>query len=308
MVVGKSHRNTGKLFIISAPTGAGKTTLTNLIISRHPHVKRAITYTTRKARPGETHAVDYFFVSESEFLALKDNNFFLETTKYDQSWYGSPTDILKDVENGAFYIIITDWPGAQTISHELKTSHPKIPFHTIWITVTSPAVLADRLKTRYAHDTSAFERRIKLFSEEIAREEETKFFDYHVINDQLEETYEKLSSIMELTKKVSAMKTKSLVLAAIIASVVAQSSCSAFSVSGHSDRTEEEKTARRAEAAQRRKERDERRTQLAGPKRQKGSGTYTVKNSYTGKAVISSIKNFFSGMFGGSKETKKPTV
>ena len=75
--MGKNPVNTGKLFIISAPTGAGKTTLTNLILSRHQQVKRAVTYTTRKPRPGETHTIDYFFVDqeiESEVKNISYDN------------------------------------------------------------------------------------------------------------------------------------------------------------------------------------------------------------------------------------------
>lgn|GEM_PF-38544 len=306
--MGKSHTNSGKLFIISAPTGAGKTTLTNLIISRHPHVKRAVTYTTRKPRPGESHGVDYFFVSEPEFLALKDGKQFLETTKYDQSWYGSPKDILDDVENGAFYIIITDWPGAQTISHELRSNHSSINFETIWITVTSNKVLAERLKDRYAHDTVAFERRLQLFDNEIKREEEARFFSHHVTNDNLEETYEKLCLIMELTTMKFEVKTPSLLLFLLAASCFTQFSCSAISISGSSGRTEEEKTSLRADLALRRQKRNERRAQLAGPNRKLGSGTHTAKNSYTGKDIINAVKGFFSRMFGRqSKETKKTT-
>ena len=305
--MGKSHTNFGKLFIISAPTGAGKTTLTNLIIARHPHVRRAITYTTRKPRPGETHGVDYFFVSEPEFLILEDKNFFLETTKYDQSWYGSPKDILDDVETGAYYIIITDWPGAQTISHELRTHHAEIPFHTIWITVTSGAVLSDRLKTRYSHDLNALERRLKLFTEEIKREEEAQFFDYHVINDKLEETYGKLCSIMELSTKEQAMKNKSLLLIMLVVFSVAQSPTFTASLSVHSDKTEEEKAAHRA-AEKRREEIDARRNKLAGPNRQKGSGEYSEKGSVTGKGVVNAIKAFFSGLFYKSKNTKQPAA
>jgi len=198
MVVGKSRQNSGKLFIISAPTGAGKTTLTNLIISRNPQVKRAITYTTRKPRPGEQDTIDYHFVTEATFLKLMNKNFFLETTKYDESWYGSPCDILEDVSNGAFYIIITDWPGAQTISGELSSRHPHISFKAIWITVPSRDLLVERLKYRYTHDISALERRLKLFDDEIDRENREAFFKHHIINDELEATYQKLCSVLEL--------------------------------------------------------------------------------------------------------------
>lgn len=198
MVVGKNHINLGRLFILSAPTGAGKTTLTNLIIQRNNHVRRAVTYTTRSPRPGETHALDYFFVTQEVFLELKEKKFFLETTCYDTCWYGSPKDILEDIAQGMYYIIITDWPGAQTISHELKTNHAHIPFETIWVTVTSEEVLAERLKRRYAHNLEALARRLQLFSEEIKREEATRFFKHHVINDELEETYRKLCKILDI--------------------------------------------------------------------------------------------------------------
>ena len=198
MVVGKNHIKSGRLFILSAPTGAGKTTLTNLIIQRNNQVRRAITYTTRAPRPGETHEIDYFFVTQEVFLELKDKKFFLETTCYDTCWYGSPKDILEHVERGIYYIIITDWPGAQTISNELTTHYAHIPFETIWITVTSETVLGERLKRRYSHNLEALERRLQLFSEEIKREEAARFFKHHVINDELEETYQKLCKILAI--------------------------------------------------------------------------------------------------------------
>ncbi len=197
-LVNAKNQSHGSLFIIAAPTGAGKTTLTNLIISRHPHIKRAVTYTTRKARPGEQHAVDYFFVTEDEFLTLKNNNFFLETTKYDQSWYGSPSDILHHVSAGGHYIIITDWPGAKTISTQITTTNPEINFECLWITVPSRELLVERLKDRYTHDHAALERRLKLFDAEIDRELQERFFLHHVINDDLESTYKRLCTLMKI--------------------------------------------------------------------------------------------------------------
>jgi len=191
-------QSSGSLFIIAAPTGAGKTTLTNLIISRHTDIKRAVTYTTRPARPGETHAVDYFFVTNQEFLNLKDQGFFLETTVYDQSWYGSPSDILQHVNNGKQYIIITDWPGARTISQEIKTQYPSVKFECIWITVPSRELLVERLKDRYTHDYAALERRLKLFDAEIDRELKERFFRHTVINEDLESCYQQLCSIMNI--------------------------------------------------------------------------------------------------------------
>jgi len=198
MVVGKNNVLSGTLFIIAAPTGAGKTTLVNLLTQRNPELKKVITYTTRAPRRGEQHRVDYHFVTQEEFLALKEANFFLETTVYDQCWYGSPSDIVADVKNGAKYIIITDWPGAQTIAHELTSNHSTVPFKTLWITVPSEEILRQRLIDRCKHDLVLLERRLALFKQELDRENEIRFFKHHIVNDDLEETYQNLLKAMEL--------------------------------------------------------------------------------------------------------------
>lgn len=198
MVVGKNKVLPGTLFIVAAPTGAGKTTLVNLLTQRHPELKKVITYTTREPRLNEQHGVDYHFVTPEKFLNLKGAQFFLETTLYDQCWYGSPKDIVHDVEQGAKYIIITDWPGAQTIAAELTANHVTIPFKTLWITVPSEEILRQRLIERCKNDIVLLERRLALFKKELDRENEIRFFQHHVINDDLEETYQNLLKTMGL--------------------------------------------------------------------------------------------------------------
>ena len=199
MVVGKNNVLTGTLFIVAAPTGAGKTTLVNLLTQRNPDIKKVITYTTRAPRKGEVHGIDYHFVTNKEFLDLKNANFFLETTVYDQCWYGSPSDIVVDVKNGAKYIIITDWPGAQTISGELSKNHPEAFFKALWITVPSEEILRQRLIDRCKNDVALLERRLALFKQELDRENEIRFFKHHIVNDDLEETYQNLLKVMEIS-------------------------------------------------------------------------------------------------------------
>ena len=195
--MGKNKVLPGSLFIVAAPTGAGKTTLVNLLTQRNPVLKKVITYTTRAPRANEVHGIDYHFVAPKEFLALKDASFFLETTLYDQCWYGSPKDIVFDVEQGAKYIIITDWPGAQTIAAELDKNHSSIPFKTLWITVPSEDILRQRLIDRCKNDLVLLERRLALFKKELDREAEIRFFKHHIVNDDLEETYFNLLKIMQ---------------------------------------------------------------------------------------------------------------
>lgn len=197
MVVAKNKVSEGTLFIIAAPTGAGKTTLVNLLTERNPELKKVITYTTRMPRAHEVHGVDYHFVTREEFLELKEAQFFLETTLYDQCWYGSPSDIIEHVKNGSKYIIITDWPGAQTIAAEISKNHAVVDFKALWITVPSEEILKQRLIDRCKNDLVLLERRLALFKQELDRENEIRFFKHHIVNDDLEETYLNLLKVMK---------------------------------------------------------------------------------------------------------------
>src|SRR5436853_2205355 len=93
----------GTLFIISAPSGGGKTTLVYEVIKRLAAtipLCKVITYTTRAPRPNEHNGDDYYFVTNEEFLAKKEHNFFIETTLYDTNWYGSPRSVLDGLTQG----------------------------------------------------------------------------------------------------------------------------------------------------------------------------------------------------------------
>lgn len=184
---------TGKLFVVSAPTGGGKTTVVRKVlqqISNLMPISKVITYTTRQPRSNEIPGIDYHFVTAKEFLAKKEQSFFLETTTYDQAWYGSPASIKTDLAKGKSFIMVTDRPGASV----LKTLMPEAVL--IWITVSSPEVIAQRLAQRGTESAEQQQRRLAIATEEITIEREEPIFAYHVINNGLETTAQEIIAII----------------------------------------------------------------------------------------------------------------
>ena len=105
-----------KLIIISSPSGAGKTTLCKLLLKRMNNISLSISYTSRNRRLNEIHGKDYFFVSKKKFLELSNNNFFIETAKNFNNYYGSPfKNITSLKKNKEFLLFDIDWKGARKI-------------------------------------------------------------------------------------------------------------------------------------------------------------------------------------------------
>jgi guanylate kinase len=199
--------STGKLFVVSAPTGGGKTTVVRRVlqhISSLMPISKVITYTTRQPRSNETPGIDYHFLTGKEFLAKKEQDFFLETTTYDNAWYGSPASIKVDLARGKSFIMVTDRPGACL----LKTLIPEAIL--VWITVSSPAIIAQRLEQRGTESVEQQQRRLAIATHEIEIEREEPIFDYHVVNDDLGTAVNEVITIIgsqtgyDLTKKFPA--------------------------------------------------------------------------------------------------------
>lgn len=192
----------GKIFVISAPSGGGKTTIAKEIIKKKGsalQLSKVITYTTRPQRPNEQDGVDYFFVSPKDFLLKKNQNFFLETTMYDNHWYGSPRSILTEVNEGKSFIFVLDRPGAKSIYKLIPDAI------LIWIDVPSIDVLADRLNKRHSESDASLERRIALAKQEIEEEKKHPFFTYHIINDTLNKALQDVENI--ITEQVGVLPT-----------------------------------------------------------------------------------------------------
>ena len=180
-----SGNNEGIIVILSSPSGAGKTTLVNEISKRN-NFQISISHTTRKPRSNETEGKDYYFVSESDFKNLIDENKFLEYAKVFQNYYGSSKDVVfKKLNNAENVIFDIDWQGTQQIQRQ-KLNYKIV---TIFILPPSRDELYTRLLNRDRNDEKIAQERMTQFNEDVLH---WKDYDYVVINDNLENCYEKI--------------------------------------------------------------------------------------------------------------------
>lgn len=188
----------GKLFIVSAPSGAGKTSLVDEILTRLPSkytIDRLITYTSREIRPGEYQGVDFFYVSQKDFEKRVREGFFIEWSKEYEHYYGSPLSVKNELEIGKSKILVIDRNGAKQVLKQISDAV------TIWITVSSIDVLRDRLLGRGLNSLDQIEKRIKLANIELKQEEKNGFYKYHILNDNFSEAADNLEKIFVNTLK-----------------------------------------------------------------------------------------------------------
>ena len=170
-----SGNNEGIIVILSSPSGAGKTTLVNEI-SKKNNFQISISYTTRKPRSNETEGKDYYFVSETEFKNLIDEDKFLEYAKVFQHYYGSSKDVVfKKLNNGENVIFDIDWQGTEQIKR--KKLNYKIV--TIFILPPSRDELYNRLLNRDRNDEKIAKERMTQFNEDVLH---WRNYDFVVIN------------------------------------------------------------------------------------------------------------------------------
>jgi len=197
----------GRFFIIAAPSGAGKTTLTHAAIKKLSpkyNISKVITYTSRPPRKDEVDGKDYHFLSKEEFIKKQKENFFLEITQYNNNFYGSPTDILAKAKEGTSFIFVADRAGAKSA---LKLLPEPI---LIWIEPPSLEELKNRLTKRKSESEEQLNRRLNLAEQEMAEEKSEQLFKHHLINDDFEITVSKLVKIIE--DELNKEKTSSTVL------------------------------------------------------------------------------------------------
>ncbi len=170
---------TGKIFLISGQSGVGKDTILHKLIAKHPNYYRVITYTTRKPRPREINAKDYFFINEKEFFKKVKQNEFLEYALVHNHYYGTPKDeVEKALKEGKIIFIAVDVQGAMRLKK-------KIPATSIFIKYESDD-LENLIKRRLLND----KKRGKISQEEISRRIQSakkeafyqKYYDYIVVN------------------------------------------------------------------------------------------------------------------------------
>jgi len=183
----------GKLFIISGPSGVGKSTLVRSLLQGDECkglLHRVITYTTRPPREYEQDGVDYHFITQHEFKEKIKENFFLEFSTWYDYHYGTPASILKKLEKGTSFVTVVDRQGAR----EIVRKYPGAM--TIWIQAPSLAVLQERLSERGTDDRETIERRIQKAVFEQQEEDAQGAYKYHIINDLFETTLNEMITII----------------------------------------------------------------------------------------------------------------
>ena len=180
----------GVMIILSSPSGAGKTTLVNLL-SRNEDFEISISHTTRMPRPGEVPNKDYFFVSDKEFKRLINNQEFLEYAKVFKNYYGTTrTPIINSLNKGRNILFDIDWQGADQIKNK-KLDYKLITF---FILPPSKEILFERLSNRDMKDKLIVEERMQQFERDVLH---WINYDYVVINDELNNCYIKIKSLIK---------------------------------------------------------------------------------------------------------------
>ena len=181
--------NEGTMVILSSPSGAGKTSLVNLLSTQN-NFNISISHTTRKPRYGEIPNKDYYFVNDEEFKRLINNQEFIEYAKVFNNYYGTTrTPIIDNLNKGKNVLFDIDWQGADQIKNK-KLDYKLITF---FILPPSKEILFDRLSNRDMKDKLIAEERMQQFERDVLH---WINYDYVVINDDLAKCYSKIKNLI----------------------------------------------------------------------------------------------------------------
>jgi guanylate kinase len=197
----QEKKSRGSLFIVSAPSGAGKTTLCKKIVSSLPDLKFSVSYTTRQPRRGEVNNRDYTFISREEFRSMIGGGEFIEWAEVHGEFYGTSMKRLEElIDSGNDVILDIDTKGAMQIKEKYKEGT------YIFVLPPSMDVLKKRLAKRMTDSKEEVGKRLKTAVSEIRTYGK---YDYVIINDVLEKALKKFEAII-ISHRVSAMKIKPL--------------------------------------------------------------------------------------------------
>jgi guanylate kinase len=183
---------TGNLFVVAAPSGGGKTSLTRALLEKDPGIRLSDSYTTRPPRPGEQEGVDYHFVSTEHFMALRDAGEFLEHAHVHGNWYATSASWLnKEIEAGQDVLLEIDWQGAAQVRRLIPSSIQ------IFIHPPSLALLEERLHRRGQDDKATIARRLEAARDEMRHCAE---FNYVIINQDFATAVDDLGAIVRASR------------------------------------------------------------------------------------------------------------
>ncbi len=178
----------GSLFVISAPSGAGKTSLVRALLNINPEINLSVSYTTRAPRAGEIDGKDYHFISRAQFLEMAARSEFLESAEVYGNLYGtSQTWISQETAKGHDVLLEIDWQGAQ----QVRGLFPECI--TIFILPPSLEALEQRLNGRGKDNAEVIAKRMAAAHEDVSHVAE---FDYVIINDNLNEALRELNAVV----------------------------------------------------------------------------------------------------------------
>lgn len=178
----------GLVFIVSAPAGTGKTTLVRMLINEFDCVAESVSCTTRKIRPGEIPGRDYFFLTDEEFEEKKKSGDFLEFAEVFGHQYGTSREyVMKSQSTGKHVFLVIDTQGAMRLK---KENYPAV---YVFLSPPSLEELKQRLCKRQTECPDTIEKRLSWAEQEM---EMARHYDYHIVNDNLENAYTILRSIV----------------------------------------------------------------------------------------------------------------
>ena len=180
---------TGKLIVISAPSGTGKTTVVKKLLQQSTNLEASVSFTTRKMRENEKEGLDYFFVSEKTFTNMIQNDDFLEHATVFGNFYGTEKkSVSENLKKGVNVILEIDWQGAL----QIKSSMPSCVM--IFLIPPSKEVLLARLKNRGTDSDQEIAYR---FNQAVIELEQANKFDHVLVNDQLEKVVTEIALCIE---------------------------------------------------------------------------------------------------------------
>ena len=184
------------LVVISAPSGAGKTTLCEQTLAARPNMTRAITCTTREPRPGEKDGVDYYFLDAGDFLKrVQAGNFLEHATVYGNSYGTLKSEVLGKLRSGKDVLLNVDVQGAAAIrAHAEEDSELKTALVTVFLTPPSMSTLEVRLKKRGQDSPQIMAKRLSVARQEIVQ---WKNFDYLIVSSSIAEDVRRLQAILD---------------------------------------------------------------------------------------------------------------
>ncbi len=201
----------GTLYIVAAPSGAGKSSIVNAVLARDPNIRLSISFTSRAPRPGERHAEHYNFVSAEQFEAMVEAGDFFEHARVHGDWKGTARQSVEpQLAAGHDVLLEIDWQGARQVREKMPDAV------SVFILPPSKAALEERMRKRGQDSEAVIQRRLAAAREEMSHYGE---FDYVIVNEVFDTAVSEMCSIFvasRLRRQAQAMRHAALIDALLV--------------------------------------------------------------------------------------------